>query len=110
VRFKGGSSLGVNLNERWINYLDADQNETQYRMNAHYFNQILERLRLDVQAGVTYRTGRYPDETLAALRPTLHFIYGRTTMSLDYTFEYALLGSSESRLRNMLLLMITRRF
>jgi hypothetical protein len=105
-----GANVGLNLSERWVEYVDAGYSEQQYRLTAQYQKHLSSRLRFTVHTGASYRTGRFDDETLAVLRPTLRYVIGQTSLSADYNLEYSLTGSDEERLRNSLRISVNRRF
>jgi hypothetical protein len=77
---------------------------------SFYRRSLGQTLRLDLEAGVDFRRGPGVDQTLIALRPTLDYVVGKTSIGLTYDYEYSLFLDSEQRQKNLFTLRLRRRF
>jgi len=94
------SSVGLNLGETFTRYQNPDRRDDDYRLTAFYRYHFSRALRLNVEAGVDQRQGAFLDQTLAAFRPTLNYVIGKTTISASYDYEYGLYLNTEERQRH----------
>jgi len=59
---------------------------------------VTPRLSLGVDMGVSFRRGYGSDQLLAAFRPAIKYVVGKTTIDVGYDYEYDLyLQSQESQ-------------
>ena len=105
-----GSSLSLDFSEAWINYLNSSRQEQEYRFVSRYHRAITHRLGLDVDAGVALRRGDGVDQVLAAFRPTLKYVIGKTSLDAGFDYEYELFLNNEQRQREMFFVRLKRYF
>jgi hypothetical protein len=104
------STFSLDFNETWISYLDHDRTEEDYRAITRYHRVLTRRLGLDLDAGVSYQKGQGVDQLLTAVRPSIRYVIGRTTINVGYEFEYDLFVNQEERLKNLLYVRLRRIF
>lgn len=104
------SSLGVNLSEQWMKYVNAQRQEQNYRLTVQYHRMFTARLLVNLDTGATLRVGDNVDQQLAIFRPSLKYSYGQTTVMAGYDFAYELNQSVEERLRHKLYVTVRRTF
>ncbi len=104
------SSVGVNFSESFTDYMSAHRQEDDYRLMSFYRHAMGRRLRVNVEAGVDFRRGEGVDQTLVAVRPTLDYVVGKTTVGLMYDYEYSLLLDNELRNKHLFTLRLRRVF
>ena len=88
----GASTLSFNAAESWISYSQSSREEQNYLAFARYHRAVTYRLGLDLDAGLSYRTGGGVEQTLGVARAALNYAIGRTSVSFsyDYGFDYFL--------------------
>jgi hypothetical protein len=92
------SSLGLDATETWLDYTDTNRHEEDYRFVTRYHDMLTQRLSLGVDMGVAFRRGYGSDQLLAAFRPTIKYVVGKTTIDAGYDYEYDLyLRSQQSQ-------------
>jgi hypothetical protein len=104
------SSVSAGFNESYAEYAEAGREEQNYSFTANYHRLVGQGIRADLRGGVAWRLSTDVDQTVAVLRPEVTFNYGRTSIRLDYSFEYNLYADSEERLKHLLTLRLQRRF
>jgi len=104
------SSLSANLNESWVDYIDADRTEENYRFTTRYQRTLTSRLGFDIEGGVADRRGEGVDQTLATARTSFQYRIGQTLVSAGYNFEHEVFLESEERTKHLLFVRINRRF
>jgi len=104
------SSISASFNESWVDYIDADRNEQNYRFTSRYQRSFTSRLGFDIEGGVAVRRGEGVDQTLATVRPNFQYRIGHTTINAGYDFEYEMYLDSEERTKHLLFVKIERRF
>jgi hypothetical protein len=98
------STLSLDATESWINYLDSNRQEDDYRVIARYHDSLTPHLSLGIDAGVAYRVGEGVDQLLGVFRPTIKYVIGKTTIDVSYDYEYDLyLHSQESQIHRFTL-------
>src|SRR5262249_48462931 len=82
------STLSFDASETWIDYLDAaGRHEEDYRFITRFHRALTHRLGFDLDAGVAWRSGLGADEVLAAVRPSLRYVIGKTSIDAGYDYE-----------------------
>jgi hypothetical protein len=104
------SSLSANFSENWIDYLDADRSEQNFRFTSRYQRSFTSRLGFDLEGGVAIRRGAGVDQTLATARPSVQYRIGQTTINAGYNFEHEIFLENEERTKHFLFVKIARRF
>ncbi len=104
------SSVGANATESFIDYLDAHRQEQDYRFTSFYRRNMSRSLRLNFEAGFDVHRGPGVDQTLAALRPSVDYLIGKTSISASYDYEYSLFLNSEERNKHMFMVRLRRVF
>ena len=104
------SSWGVNFSESWTDYTDSNRKEQNYRFITLYHRALTQRLRLDLNGGVHVRRGENVDETLAAARPGIDYVLGKTSVRAEYDYEHQLFLNREERDKHLFLIRIKRVF
>jgi hypothetical protein len=84
------SSLSLDATESWINYVDSNRQQDDYRLITRYHDMVTPHLSLGVDAGVAFRRGDGVDQLLAAFRPEIKYVIGKTTIDAGYDYEYDL--------------------
>ncbi len=103
------STLSLDFTETWIDYVDADRQETDFRFITRYHHALTSRLRFDIEGGIDIRRGDTVDQTLATVRPGIEYTIGKTMVKAGYDFEYSMYGEEE-RVRHLFFLRARRTF
>jgi len=77
---------------------------------SFYRRSLGRKLNFDCEAGVDFRQGIGVDQTLIAVRPTLNYVIGKTSIGLTYYYEYSVFRNSEQRQKNLFTLRLRRTF
>ena len=104
------SSVGVDLNETWLEFTTANRREEDLRFITRFHRALTERLGLDVDAGTAWRRGTGVDQVLATFRPSLKYAIGKTTIDVGYDYEYELYLNSEERQKHLFTVRLKRLF
>jgi hypothetical protein len=107
---EAGSSLSLNLSETWLDYSQTHQQQVYYLALARYHRVLTHRLGLDLNAGLSYRSGAGIDETLAVARVALNYVIGKTSINASYDYNYDAFLNAEQQQRHMFFLTIKRVF
>jgi hypothetical protein len=104
------STWSLNFAEGWTDY--RSQHETEQYLSAitRYHRSLTGHLGLDLEAGVTWRTGTIVKELLAAFRPGISYTIGKLSVKAGYDFEYQLTQDNQERLRNLFFIRAQRAF
>jgi hypothetical protein len=103
------SALSLDFTEAWIDYVDANRQETDFRFISRYHQSLSSQLRVDIEGGVDLRQGDNVDQTLATVRPGIEYVIGKTTVKAGYDFEYNLFDREE-RIRHLFFFRARRTF
>lgn len=95
------SSLSLDFSQAWIDYVDANRNEEDYRFVTRYHQNLTSNLRFDIEGGIDLRRGRDVDQTLATVRPGIEWSSGKLSIKAGYDFEYDLYLDREERTRHL---------
>jgi hypothetical protein len=104
------STVSASLNENWVDYIDADRTEQNFRFTTQYQRTFTSRLGFNIEGGVALRRGEGVDQTLATARPSFQYRIGQTTINAGYDFEHEMFLNSEERTKHLLFVKIHRRF
>ncbi len=104
------SSLSFDFNESWVDYVQLQRREQDYRAITRYHRALTHHLGIDSEAGVAYRAGRGVDEVLAVFRPALRYSVGQMFVDAGYNLEYNLFLNQEERFRNLFFVRVRRVF
>jgi hypothetical protein len=104
------SSLSFDFSETWIDYVDNNQSEQDYRFITRYHRALTHRFSLETDAGIAIRRGNGVDQFLAAFRPSVKYVIGKTSIDAGYDYEYELFLNSEERQRQLFFLRLKRMF
>jgi hypothetical protein len=104
------STLGLDFSEVWINYVSAHRQEEDFQFITRYHRGLTHRLGLNTDAGVSMRRGNGVDQILAAVRPSIKYVIGKTTIDAGYDYEYELYLNSEERQKHMFFFRLKRYF
>src|SRR6266542_3274731 len=92
------STLSLDATETWLDYVDSHRHEEDYRFVTRYHDVLTPHLSVGVDTGVSFRRGNGSDQLLAAFRPAIKYVIGKTTIDVGYDYEYDLyLRSQESQ-------------
>lgn len=104
------SAVGASAIEASTDYLDTHRHEEDYRFTSFYHRTMSRNFRFNFEAGVDVHRGEGVDQTLAALRPSIDYLIGRTSISLSYDYEYSLYLDSEERNKHLFTARLRRVF
>lgn len=104
------SSLSVSFSEGWTDYQTGNRTEQYYSAISRYHRGLTRRLALDLEGGVTERTGTVIDEMLAAVRPSLSYDIGKLSFKAGYDFEYQDTQHTQQRVKHSLFISARRSF
>jgi hypothetical protein len=104
------STLGIEFSESWIDYIDANRSEENYRFISRYHRGLSRRLRANIEGGVAIRQGEGVDQTLATARPGIEYVIGKTSIRAEYDFEYQLFLDNEERYKHIFFVRARRVF
>lgn len=104
------STLGFEFTEAWIDYVSAHRQEEDFQFITRYHRALTYRLGLNADAGVSLRSGNGVDQVLAALRPSIKYVIGKTALDVGYDYEYELFLNSEERQKHMFFFRLKRYF
>ena len=103
------STFSIDLSQSWIDYVDANRQEQNYRFVSRYHHVFSRRLQFDIEGGVDVRRGESANQTLATVRPGIDYAIGRTTVKAGYDFEYSMF-EHEERQRHLFFVRVKRVF
>ena len=103
------SSLSFDFTEAWIDYVDANRQEEDFRFITRYRHSLTARLRVELEGGVDLRRGDQVDQTLATVRPGIEYSIGKTLVRAGYDFEYNMFDKEE-RERHLFFVRLRRTF
>jgi hypothetical protein len=104
------STLTVNLAEDFTDYKTGHHNEQYYSAIGRYHRGLSTHFGMELEAGISERTGDIVDEFLAAFRPTLTYSVGKLWMRAGYDFEYQNTQQNQERLQHRFFFRLTRSF
>lgn len=104
------STLGFEFSEVWLNYVTAHRQEEDFQFITRYHRALTHRLGLNADAGVSLRRGNGVDQILAAVRPSIKYVIGKTSIDAGYDYEYELFLNSEERQKHMFFFRLKRYF
>jgi len=104
------SAVGASAIEASTDYLDTHRHEEDLRFITFYHRNMHRNLRFNVEAGFDVHRGPGVDQTLAAIRPSIEYLIGRTSISAAYDYEYSLYLESEERNKHLFTARIRRLF
>jgi hypothetical protein len=112
----GSSTLGINLNQQWIDYSSgtgttptASQRLTYYDFMAHFDWHPLQRVNWSLEAGYRQQRGLGFDQDLFAVRTYLNWAMGKLEVRLGYEHEDRNL-TNEKQLRDFGFFRVRRNF
>jgi hypothetical protein len=103
------STFSIDLSQSWIDYVDANREEQNYRFVSRYHHVFSRRLQFDIEGGVDVRRGESANQTLATVRPGIDYAIGKTTVKAGYDFEYSMF-EHEERQRHLFFMRLKRVF
>lgn len=104
------SRLSLDFSQGFVDYIDADRQEENYRFITRFHHAFSSQLRVDLEGGVDLRRGSGFDQTLATARPGLEYVIGKTTIKAGYDFEYDLYLENEERTKHLFFVRARRVF
>jgi hypothetical protein len=104
------STLTVDFTESWIDYVNTSRQEQNYQFITRYRRVLTRRLAFDGNAGISIRRGFGVDQILAAIRPSIKYVIGKTTLDAGYDYEYKLFLNNEERQKHMFFVRARRVF
>jgi len=103
------STFSLDLSQSWIDYVDENRSERNYRFITRYHHVFSPRLRFDIEGGIDVRRGESANQTLATVRPGVDYSIGRTTLKAGYDFEYNMF-EHEERFQHLFFVRLKRLF
>lgn len=96
-----GSTLSLNFNETFRDYVTASRKEQDYTAILRYSRALTSHLGFNVDLGANQRVGPGVNETMAVFRPNLQYTYGKFSANIGYDFGYDEYLSTQKRVQNM---------
>jgi hypothetical protein len=104
------SSLSLSLSEGWMDYHSAYGTEQYYSIISRYHRTLTRHFGLDLEMGVSQRSGGIEDQTLAAVRPGISYTVGQLSAKATYSYQYQETQGNQQQQEQMFTISIRRTF